>query len=129
MQWEISPQFLEHCLHQVYGYDEKIHVWVQTEAMEKRKEKPKKKKYKHMAKRVHSVAATLLEEFRIVCHFPSDPLENMPPLNPNPPSLVNGERYAIERSKEMNVHPDGFLWEEEENLVHNVIRNHEMVFA
>jgi hypothetical protein len=52
----------------MYDYDETIHVWVKTTtegSTEKKKKKPKKK-YKPVADRVHSVPATLPEEFRIV---------------------------------------------------------------
>ncbi|KAJ7441710.1 hypothetical protein FB451DRAFT_958204, partial [Mycena latifolia] len=72
-----------------------------------------KKKYKPVADRVHSVAATLPEEFRIVRHLPSDPLEGMPVLNPNPAAFVPGERYTAKRSVEMKINEDGFLWPEE----------------
>ena len=130
IQWEISPQYLEYCLSQMYDYNDKIHVWIQSEPSDpKPKKKAKKKKYKPVADRVHSVSATLPEEFRIVRHFPSDPLEGMPPLDPHPPTLVSGERYTLERAVGMDVNPDGFLWPDEEKLVHNVIRNHEMAFA
>jgi hypothetical protein len=75
------------------------------------------------------VPATLPEEFRIVCHFLSDPLEDMPKLNPNPGELRAGERYTLDRAREMEINKDGFLLPEEEKLVHEVILNHEMVFA
>jgi hypothetical protein len=66
----------------MYDYDETIHVWVKATAEGSTEKKPKKpkKKYKPVADRVHSVPATLPEEFRIVRHFPSDPLEDMPQL-------------------------------------------------
>jgi hypothetical protein len=75
------------------------------------------------------VPATLPEEFQIVCHFLSDPLEDMPKLNPNPGELRVGERYTLNRAREMEINKDGFLFPEEEKLVHEVILNHEMVFA
>jgi hypothetical protein len=74
----------------MYDYDKTIHVWVNTVALDgekKKKAKLKKKKYKPVADRVHSVVATLPEEFRIIRHFPSDLLEGMPPLNPRPSNL------------------------------------------
>lgn len=133
IQWEISPRYLGYCLAQVYTYDEKAHAFI-NEVTEEEKEKPKKKKkpkkkYKPMADRVHSVSATLPEEFRVIRHFPSDPLEDMPVLNPRPGPFREGERYTKQRAEEMNVNPDGFLWDDEERLVHEVIRNHEMAFA
>jgi hypothetical protein len=74
-------------------YDETIHIWAKMTAnrsTENKKKEPKKK-YKPVANRVHLVPATLLEEFRIVRHFPSDPLEDMPELNPNLGELRAGE--------------------------------------
>lgn len=86
--WEVSPAYMQFCLTQVYEYDETIHAFTIKEAPEEAgKEKPekkKKKKYKPAAKKVHSVSASLPEEFRVVRKFPSDPLENMAPLNPHP---------------------------------------------
>jgi hypothetical protein len=113
----------------MYDYDETIHIWVNTappDGEKKKKAKPKKKKYKH---RVHSVAATLPEEFRIIRHFPSDLLEGMLPLNSRPGNLREGDRYTKQRAEEMKINEDGFLWPEEEKLVHDVICNHEFVFA
>jgi hypothetical protein len=75
------------------------------------------------------VPATLPEEFRIVHHFPPDPLEDMPKLNPNPGELRAGERYTLDRAREMEINKDGFLLPAEEKLVHEVILNHEMAFA
>jgi hypothetical protein len=131
IQWEISPRYLAYCLEQMYDYNETIHVWVKTGAEvlpEKKKKKPKKK-YKPVADRVHLVPATLPEEFRIVRHFPSDPLEDMPKLNLNPGELQAGERYTLDQTREMEINKDRFLLPEEEKLVHKVILNHEMVFA
>ena len=72
---------------------------------------------------------TLPEEFRVVRKYPSDPLEFMPVLNPRPPDFTPGKRLTEERLKGMNLNPDGFLWEQEEKLFTDVLKNHEMVFA
>ncbi|KAJ6522749.1 hypothetical protein B0H19DRAFT_874011, partial [Mycena capillaripes] len=67
-----------------------------------------------VADRVHSVSATLPEEFRIVQHFLSDPQEGMSPLNPHPGEFLEGEGYTRQRAGEMMVNLDGFVWSEEE---------------
>ncbi|KAJ3887408.1 hypothetical protein GG344DRAFT_8154, partial [Lentinula edodes] len=41
-----------------------------------------KKRYKPVERRTQPVPATLPEKFRVVRHFPSDPLEHLPTLNP-----------------------------------------------
>lgn len=132
--WEVSRTYLQYCLTQAYEYNEIIHAFtVKTTAgeaaVEEKPEKKKKKKYKPAAKKVHSVAASLPEEFRVVRKCPSDPLANMPPLNPNPPPFTPGKRLTQERLDAMNLNPDGFLWPEEERLVTDVLKNHEMAFA
>lgn len=149
--WEISPAYMQACLQQVYEYDETIHAFMiktsveklsgeensaeeiteQEQATEKKKpEKKKKKKYKPVALKVHSVPATLPEEFRIVRRYPSDPLEGMPPLNPHlPKEFVPGKRLSEERLKKMNLNPNGFLWDEEERLFIDVVKNHELAFT
>ncbi|KAJ6571904.1 hypothetical protein B0H19DRAFT_936030, partial [Mycena capillaripes] len=80
--------------------------------------------YKPVAMKVHSVPASLPEEFHIVRKLPSDPLKGMPPLSSNPPEFSPGKRLTQERLDTMNLNPDGFLWREEEKLVANVVRNH-----
>jgi hypothetical protein len=89
---------MQYCLRQVYEYDEIIHAFtIKTTGGETEKEKPekkKKKKYKPAAKKVHSVSASLPEEFRVVRKYPSDPLANMPPLNPRPPPFKPGKRLT-----------------------------------
>jgi hypothetical protein len=92
--WEISPQYLAYCLDQADDYDKVARVFVDATISGETKKKPKKKagkKYKPIVNRVHSVATTLPEEFRIIRRFPSDPLEDMPQLNPRPPTLIDGE--------------------------------------
>ncbi|KAE9384293.1 hypothetical protein BT96DRAFT_842476 [Gymnopus androsaceus JB14] len=56
-----------------------------------------KKRYKPMHRRVQPVPTTLPENFRILRHFPTDPLENLPTLNPNPPAFTPTGRYTQDR--------------------------------
>jgi hypothetical protein len=85
--------------------------------------------YKKVANRVKPVATTLPEDFRIVRKFPSDPLANLPELPEHPPEFTPGRRYTVERKEAMKVNEDGFLWPEEEKLVHYVIKVQEEGFA
>jgi hypothetical protein len=85
--------------------------------------------YKKVANRIKPVATTLPEEFRIVRKVPSDPLEDLPKLPPKPPEFSPGKRYTKERMNDMGVNKDGFLWPEEEKLVHHLIKIHEEAFA
>lgn len=88
-----------------------------------------KKVYKKVANRTKPVATTLPEKFRIIRRIPSDPLADLPTLPTHPPAFTPGERYTEERMKQQNINPDGFLTEEEEKLVHHLIRIHEKGFA
>ena len=85
--------------------------------------------YKKVANRVKPVATTLPEDFRIVRKIPSDPLADMPGLPERPPNFTPGVRYTQERKEAMDVNKDGFLWPEEEKLVHHLIKEQEMGFA
>ena len=69
------------------------------------------------------------EEFRIVRKIPGDPLVGLPILPTNPPDYTPGQRYTQERKEMMPVNKDGFLWPEEEKLVHYLIKKHEDAFA
>lgn len=86
-------------------------------------------KYKKVANRIKPVATTLPEQFRIVRRIPCDPLESMPMLPYHPPEFTPGARYTDERMKSMNINTDGFLWPEEEKLVHHLIKLQERGFA
>jgi len=85
--------------------------------------------YKKVANKTRPIATTLPEEFRIVRRIPSDPLANLPILTTHPPDFEPGERYTKERKEAMPVNKDGFLWPEEEKLVHYLIKVHESAFA
>lgn len=85
--------------------------------------------YKKVANRVKPVATTLPEKFRIVQRIPCNPLKNLPKLSPRPPEFSPGSWYTIERMQSMNINPDGFLWPEEEKLVHHLVKTQEFGFA
>ncbi|KAJ4473448.1 hypothetical protein C8J55DRAFT_433710, partial [Lentinula edodes] len=73
-----------------------------------------KKRYKPVEQRTQPVPATLPEKFRVVRHFPSDPLEHLPTLNPTPPPFVPTGRYTQERKEFIDsVHDHEFLWPQE----------------
>src|ERR1700677_2254779 len=68
-----------------------------------------KKKYKPVAKKIHSVIAELPEKFRIIRKITGDPLADLPVLNPDPPLFVPRGRYTEEQKEKMDkVHPSGF---------------------
>jgi hypothetical protein len=57
-----------------------------------------KKKYKPIAQKVRPVITDLPNRFRIVRNIIRNPLENMPKLNPHPPTFVPTPRYSLERA-------------------------------
>ena len=85
--------------------------------------------YKKVANRIKPVATMLPEEFRIVRKVPSDPLAELPVLPVQPPEFTPGTRYTQERKEAMPANVNGFLWPEEEKLVHYLIKVHEAAFA
>ncbi|KIK53945.1 hypothetical protein GYMLUDRAFT_249979 [Collybiopsis luxurians FD-317 M1] len=89
-----------------------------------------KKCYKPVNRRTYPVPATLPEKFRIIRHFPLDPLERMPMLNPNPPPFTPTGRYTQEQKEYINsVHDHEFLWPDEMVAVHHLMMLHERAFA
>ena len=87
------------------------------------------KKYKKVANRVSPIKATLPEEFRIVRRQHPDPLSDIPVLPTHPPDFTPGLRYTQDRKDAHNANPTGFLWPEEEKLVHYLIKAQENAFA
>jgi hypothetical protein len=85
--------------------------------------------YKKVANRIKPVATTLPEEFRIVRRIPSDPLKDLPELPMKLPEFTPGIRYTLKRKLAYPVNKDGFLWPEEEKLVHHLIKIHESAFT
>ncbi|KAJ3915496.1 hypothetical protein F5877DRAFT_48484, partial [Lentinula edodes] len=89
-----------------------------------------KKRYKPVKRRTQPVPATLPEKFRVVRHFPSDPLKHLPTLNPTPPPFVPTGRYTQERKAFIDsVHDHKFLWPQEMDAVHHLMMLHDKAFA
>ncbi len=89
-----------------------------------------KRKYKPVAKKIHSVVTEVPEHFRIERNITGDPLSIMPTLSPNPPDFVPTGRYTQERMEAFDkVHPGDFLWPEERKLLHHFMCLHNESFA
>jgi len=89
-----------------------------------------KKKYKPVAKKVRPIPAELPNKFRIVRNITSNPLADIPTLNPNPPPFQPTGRYTEEhRDITDKAHPDGFLWHSERDLMHDFMCKQEKGFA
>ncbi|KAJ3714033.1 hypothetical protein DFJ43DRAFT_1160928 [Lentinula guzmanii] len=89
-----------------------------------------KKKYKPVHRRVRPIQTTLPENFCVVRSFPTNPLANLPLLNPNPPDFVPTGRYTQERKDFINtVHDSAFIWPEEMKAIHHLMMLHERAFA
>lgn len=89
------------------------------------------KKYKKVANRVKPLLADLPEEFRIVRRKHPNPLEDLPDVPVHPPKVVPGVRFNQERHDKMKERmvEQGFLQEEEIDLVLHMFMAHEKVFA
>jgi hypothetical protein len=73
-----------------------------------------KKKYKPIAQKVRPVIAKLPDHFRIIRNIVSNPLANMPKLNPHPSPFAPSPHYSLERKAIVDKnHPGDFLWPEE----------------
>ncbi|KAJ3714049.1 hypothetical protein C8R42DRAFT_591696, partial [Lentinula raphanica] len=73
-----------------------------------------KKKYKPVHRRITPVPATLPEKFRVIRQFPTDPLKNLPKLDPHPPAFIPTGRYTQDRKEFIDsVHDQSFLWPQE----------------
>ncbi|KAE9383962.1 hypothetical protein BT96DRAFT_843045, partial [Gymnopus androsaceus JB14] len=72
--------------------------------------------------RIMPVPTTLPEEFRVICHFPTDPLEGISQLNPVPPPYTPTGCYTQECKEIIDrIHDQSFLWPEEMKAVHHLI--------
>ena len=88
------------------------------------------RKYKPVALKVRPQLALMPEEFRVERNITSDPLAEMPKLNPNPPEFIPGERYTAERKEIIDKnHNEEFLWPEERKLLHHLMLIQEKGFA
>jgi hypothetical protein len=85
--------------------------------------------YKKASKKVHPVAASLPEDFRIICKRPEDPLSSLPPLPTNPPYFIPGLRLTQECLNAMSINRYKFLWPEEERLAQHILKTNEHTLA
>ena len=88
------------------------------------------KKYKPVDKKVRPILAELPAEFRIERNITGDPLKDLPELSTHPKEFVPTGRYTQERKDFIDkVHPEGFLWEEERLLMHELMMKQNDAFA
>ena len=85
--------------------------------------------YKKAAKKVHPVAASLPEDFRIIRRRPEDPLLSLPKLPSHPPEFTPGPRLTQERYDALELNKSDFLRPEEVKLAAHVLRVNEMALA
>jgi hypothetical protein len=89
-----------------------------------------KKKYKPVTKKVRPVIGELPEKFCIERKIIGNPLDDLPTLNPNPPSFIPSDCYTLERQDQLNKnHPGNFLWPAERDLMHNFMLAHDSGFT
>jgi hypothetical protein len=88
------------------------------------------RKYKPVARKIRPVIAELPDKFHIIHNIIGDPLEDMPTLSPNPPPFEPTGCYTTERRDIIDhVHPEGFLWPGERQLMHHFMCIQNMGFA
>jgi len=85
--------------------------------------------YKKVAKKVHPVAASLPEDFRIIRRRPEDPLLTLPPLSTHPPPFTPGNRLTQEHYDALDLNKYGFLWPKEVKLMVHVLKINEKALA
>jgi hypothetical protein len=87
-------------------------------------------KYKPVARKVRPVATTLPEAAQPNRRFPEDPLLTLPTLSQHLPTPCTfGTRLMKERWEAFRGKGNGFLWEEEENVVFEVLMKNEEALA
>ena len=85
--------------------------------------------YKKVAKKVHPIAASLPEDFRIIRHRPEDPLLTLSLLPMHPPPFTPGIRLTQERYEALELNKYDFLWPEEVKLAAHVLKVNENALA
>jgi hypothetical protein len=85
--------------------------------------------YKKAAKKVHPIAVSLPEDFRIIWHIPEDPLLSLPLLPTDPPLFTPGSRLTQECLDSINVNRYNFLWPEEVKLAHHILKTNKHALA
>ena len=85
--------------------------------------------YKKAANKVHPVAASLPEDFRIIRRRPEDPLLSLPSLPTDPPLFFPGTRLTQERLDALDINKYNFLWPEEVKLAQHILKTNEHALA
>ena len=85
--------------------------------------------YKKASKRVHPVAATLPEDFRVIRRRPEDPLLTLPSLPTCPPPFIPSTRLTQECLDNLKLDHSNFLWPEELKLAQHVLKLNENALA
>ena len=85
--------------------------------------------YKKAAKKVHPVAASPPEDFRVIRRRPEDPLLSLPTLPSHPPEFVPGTRLTQDRLDALELDKSNFLWPEEAKLAAHILKVNEMALA
>ena len=85
--------------------------------------------YKKVSKKVHPVAASLPEDFRIIRRRPEDPLLSLPPLPTHPPPFTPGTYLTQECLDDLNLNCFNFLWPEELQLAQHILQINEKALA
>jgi len=88
-----------------------------------------KRTYKPVAQRVRPVATTLPSSARVIRQFPEDPLLTLPSVPTQPPPFTPTERLTLERVQNLGLDKDGFLNQEEINLLLSVLKTNEHAIA
>jgi hypothetical protein len=89
-----------------------------------------KKKHKPVTKKVRLVIGELPEKFQIECKIISNPLNDLPVLNPNPLPFIPTNRYTLKQGDQLNKnHPGSFLWPVERDLMYHFMLAHNSGFA
>ena len=81
-----------------------------------------KKEYKPVAQKVWPILGTLPSHFHIRQNITSNPLANLPMLPTHLPPFVPFSHYTEEWCIKIDdLHPQGFLWPAEQDLIHHFI--------
>jgi hypothetical protein len=89
-----------------------------------------KKKYKPITKKVCPVNRELPKKFHIERKIISNPLDNLPVLNPKPLPFKPSDHNTLKRRDQLDKnHPGNFLWPAERDLMHDFMLAHDSGFA
>ncbi|KAJ3554120.1 hypothetical protein NP233_g12491 [Leucocoprinus birnbaumii] len=85
--------------------------------------------YKKVANKVRPVPGTMLNDCRVICRFPENPLDSLPAISPHPPSFQPGNRLTQEHMDSLGLFANDFLWPEEQKLLAQVLLANEAGLA